>query len=112
MLRTIISGVWRVLPMSIEPCQRLFSIQAMPHCWAGAIAAAATLQVLSLFPPHYLGSKTGEEPMLEFDVYENPFRDQIVTKPFELKAGSFDVPTGPGLGVEIDEDVVKRYAKK
>ena len=91
---------------------RLFSIQAAPHCWAGAITIAATLQVLSLFPPHYLGSKTGDEPMLEFDVYENPFRDKIVAKKFELKKGYFDVPTGPGLGIEIDEDAVKSYVKK
>jgi D-galactarolactone cycloisomerase len=54
----------------------------------------------------------GDEPMLEFDVYENPFRDKIVTRPFEQKKGYFDVPTGAGLGIEIDEKAVKRYAKK
>ena len=26
--------------------------------------------------------------------------------------GYFDVPTGPGLGIEIDEKVVKKYVKK
>src|SRR5262249_12724433 len=34
----------------------LFSIQALPHCGAGALVIAASPQVLSLFPPHYLGS--------------------------------------------------------
>ena len=52
------------------------------------------------------------KPMMEFDVYENPFRDEIVTKKFELKKGYFDVPTGPGLGIEIDEKLVKKYAKR
>lgn len=91
---------------------RQFSIQGLPHCWAGAITIAATLHVLSLFPAHYLGSTVGDEPMMEFDTYENPFRDKIVSKKFELKDGYFDVPTGPGLGIEIDEEVVKRYVKK
>ncbi|MBI1916305.1 MAG: mandelate racemase/muconate lactonizing enzyme family protein [Planctomycetes bacterium] len=107
---SLCGGIAEVL--FIAEMARLFSIQALPHCWAGAITIAATLQVLSLFPPHYLGSKTGDEPMMEFDVYENPFRDQIVTKKFELNKGYFDVPTGPGLGIEIDEDIVKKYVKK
>ena len=29
-----------------------------------------------------------------------------------LKKGYFDVPTGPGLGIEIDEKVVKKYVKR
>ncbi len=89
-----------------------FGIQALPHCWAGAITIAATLHVNSLLPQHYQGFDGGDEPMLEFDVYENPFRDEIVTRKFELKNGYFDVPTGPGLGIEIDEDVVRKYARK
>jgi len=107
---SLAGGIGEVL--FIAEMARLFSIQALPHCWAGAITIAATLQVLSLFPPHYLGSKTGDEPMMEFDVYENPFRDKIVAKKFELKKGYFDVPTGPGLGIEIDEEMVKKYVTK
>jgi D-galactarolactone cycloisomerase len=91
---------------------RLFGIQALPHCWAGAIVIAATLQLNSLMAPHFQGFSNGDEPMLEFDVYENPFRDEIVTRKFELKNGYFDVPTGPGLGIEIDEDAVRRYVKR
>jgi len=50
--------------------------------------------------------------MLELDTYENPFRDQLVTRPVQIKDGFTDVPTGPGLGIEVDEDVVKRYEVK
>lgn len=96
----------------IAEMARQFGIQAMPHCYAGAIVIAATLHLNSLLPPHFQGFAGGDEPMLEFDVYENPFRDKIVTKKFELKKGYFDVPTGPGLGIEIDEDVVRKYAKE
>lgn len=104
---SLCGGIAEVL--FIAEMARLFSIQALPHCWAGAITIAASLQVLSLLAPHYLGSTVGDEPMMEFDVYENPFRDEITSTRFELKDGYFDVPTGPGLGIEIDEDVVKKY---
>lgn len=98
--------------LSICEMARLFGIQALPHCWAGAIVIAATLQLNSLLPPHFQGFSGGDEPMQEFDVYENPFRDEIVTKKFELKQGYLDVPTAPGLGIEIDENVVRKYMKK
>lgn len=96
----------------IAEMAQLFRIQTLPHCWAGALSDAATLQLNSLFPVHYPGFPGGDEPMLEFDVFENPFRDEIVTKKFELKDGYIDVPTGPGLGIEIDEAVVRKYLKK
>jgi D-galactarolactone cycloisomerase len=49
--------------------------------------------------------------MLEFDVH-NPFRDEIVARRFELKNGFMEVPTGPGLGIEVNEEAVKKFAKK
>ncbi len=107
---SLCGGIAEVL--FISEMARLFGIQALPHCWAGAIVIAATMQLNSLLPPHFQGFAHGDEPMLEFDVYENPFRDEIVTHKFELKNGYFDVPTGPGLGIEIDEDVVRKYVKK
>ncbi len=35
--------------------------------------------------------------------------DDIITRPFLYREGRFDVPLGPGLGVEIDRDKVERY---
>ena len=89
---------------------RLWGIQCIPHCWGGALVIAATLQVLSLLPDTSW-ARTTETSMLELDVYENPFRDKLVTQPVRLRDGLVDVPTDPGLGVEVDEDVVKQYAR-
>jgi len=42
---------------------------------------------------------------------ENPFRDHLLKSPLAMgKDGWFDIPTGPGLGVEVDEDFVKAHA--
>ena len=35
--------------------------------------------------------------------------DDVITEPFVYRDGCFGVPTGPGLGVELDRDKVERY---
>lgn len=96
----------------IAEMARLWSIQCVPHCWSGAINIAATLQVLSLLPPATFGHSS-DQPMLEFDVAENPFREELLVKPFRVDAdGLVAVPTGPGLGIELNEDVVQKYLVK
>jgi glucarate dehydratase len=37
--------------------------------------------------------------------------DDIIAIPFEYKMGCFEVPAGPGLGVELDREKLKRYAR-
>jgi len=88
---------------------RLSGIRCYPHCWGAAIVIAATLHAVSLIPDPHWGLPT-DSPMLEFDQSENPLRRELVKKPFEIRDGFVDVPTEPGLGVEIDERVVRRYA--
>ena len=48
--------------------------------------------------------------MLELDVYENPFRDELIAEPVQIQQdGTVAVPTGAGLGIEVNEDVVAHY---
>jgi L-alanine-DL-glutamate epimerase-like enolase superfamily enzyme len=52
-----------------------------------------------------------DAPPVEFDITENPFRDDVVVgDPFRLVDGYLEVPPGPGLGVEIDESALRHYA--
>ena len=90
---------------------RLWGIQTMPHCYAGAILVAATLQLLALLPVASWAHTT-ETPLLELDVIDNPFRDRLAGHPFQVRDGLVDVPTGPGLGITIDEDLVRHYQRK
>jgi D-galactarolactone cycloisomerase len=105
---TLCGGVAEVL--FIAEMARQYGVQCLPHCWAASIGVAVTLQLLAVLPNATFGFSS-DEPMLELYV-QNPFRDELMTKPFELKQGYFDVPTGPGLGIEINEEVVKKYAVK
>jgi len=69
-----------------------------PHCPLGPIALAACLQV-DACTPNFLC----QEQVCLGEGY--------LKRPFVLSGGHIDVPTGPGLGIEVNEDAVaaKRY---
>lgn len=79
-----------------------------PHCWGTAIGIAAALHMLAIIPPNPI-SIYPNEPMLEFDRSAHPFRNELITKPFEVKDGYVAVPEGPGLGIDINYDALKKY---
>ena len=40
-----------------------------------------------------------------------PYIEEIVTQPFQLDSeGYLTIPTGPGLGIELDRDALRRFA--
>jgi len=88
---------------------RLWGIQCVPHCWMGALGTAATVHLVSLLPDTSW-SRGSVAPMLELDMVENPFRDDLLLTPLDLKDGFVQVPNSPGLGVEVDEAKLDFYA--
>ncbi len=85
------------------------SITAMPHTSNNALGIAAGLQVLACLPNPTL-SPASDELFLEYGVDDNPHRAGVLATPFEFKDGWATIPTGPGLGVEIDEDYLRHHA--
>jgi D-galactarolactone cycloisomerase len=63
------------------------------------------LAVLPDVPPRH----TPRPPILEFDRSEHPFRQAVLKAPLEHKDGRVAIPTGPGLGVEVDREGVARF---
>jgi len=93
----------------ISEMAALSGVRCMPHCWGGAIVIAASTHLLSLLPDPHWGFPT-DTPLLEIDQGENPWREELVAEPFTFRDGFVDVPTKPGLGIEVKEDVVRKYA--
>lgn len=87
----------------------LSGITCLPHCWGGDILIAATVHLLALLPDPHWGLPT-DTPMLELDQTENPWRNGLAKDPLPVRAGLVGVPTKPGLGIEVNEEVVRRYA--
>lgn len=97
--------------IAIAEFAALFGVLCHPHCWGSAPAIAATMHTVACIP-NFSQSFTPDQPMLEIDVYENPFRDQLTSFKFDVKDGYITLPTGPGLGIDINEEVIKKYEVK
>ncbi len=76
------------------------NIQVVPHGWNTAIGLAADLQISAFLP-----NATYVE-------YLTPcaYIDELPTQPFQLNEdGYLDIPQAPGLGIEIDDDRLRRF---
>jgi D-galactarolactone cycloisomerase len=83
-------------------------VQVNPHVWGSAIAQAASLQLLAAVPvAHH--SLFALEPVLEYDRSTHPFRQHLITRPIQQVQGWVEIPSGPGLGVEVDRAVLEKY---
>ena len=89
-----------------------FGVQVNPHVWGSPIMIAATLHVTATLPPcpaAGIPEPFQQEPVMEFDRTPSAIRETLSPQPFEQADGFIPVPTGPGLGVEIDEAVLHTF---
>ena len=83
-------------------------VQVNPHVWGSAIAQAASLQVIAAVPvAHH--SIYAQQPILEYDRSSHPFRQHLIRQPIQQIEGWVEIPSMPGLGIEVDRATVDRY---
>ena len=70
------------------------------HAWSSAIVTAASL-ALSLTTPRVL--------VFELKAEENPMQHELVEEPIGAGSGLVAPLPGPGLGIEVREEIVERY---
>jgi galactonate dehydratase len=75
-------------------------VQIAPHLYCGPVVGAANIQ-LSTCSPNFL--------ILEGIERWQGFHAQLLKKPIRWEAGYVIPPTEPGLGVELDEEVIARH---
>ena len=98
----------------ISECRKIATLAAahgvecVPHAWGSAIGLAATLHFIAALPDQP-PSLRPIPPMLEFEQCENPFRDHLSKEPIVQVKGIVQIPTGAGLGIEVDRAVLARY---
>jgi D-galactarolactone cycloisomerase len=74
----------------------------VPHGWNTAVGLAADLAL------------AGAVPVARWVEYltPSPYIEDILVTKFALDAdGLLPIPSGPGLGIEIDEDALRRYSR-
>jgi D-galactarolactone cycloisomerase len=90
----------------ISECRRIAALAQAhhlafaPHCFSSAVLLAASLHLAASLPNCTL---------IEIDRNPNPLRDQLLRQPIVVRDGMIQVPEGPGLGIELDRDVIETY---
>jgi D-galactarolactone cycloisomerase len=88
-------------------------VLVVPHVWGSGVAQAAALHAIAVLPPQPHTANPvplQNEPVVEFDRNRNPLRDDLLRGGLALgQDGRVPVPQGPGLGVEVDEEVLRRF---
>ncbi|MEA2514863.1 MAG: hypothetical protein QOJ59_4352, partial [Thermomicrobiales bacterium] len=76
-------------------------VRFIPHGWNTAVGLAADLHLSSAFP---------DTDLVEY-LTGSVYVDEIVAGGWRLDAdGMLAIPSGPGLGIELDPDAVAKYS--
>jgi D-galactarolactone cycloisomerase len=93
----------------IAALAQAYSVMMVPHVWGSGIGLAASLQFVASIPPMPL-SINPVEPMLEYDCSAHPFRHDLIFGAINMtKDGRVPIPTGAGIGVEVNRAVIERF---
>jgi L-alanine-DL-glutamate epimerase-like enolase superfamily enzyme len=75
----------------------------VPHCWKTGIGIAASAHLAAALP---------HCPFIEFlpaEMCDSPLRRELVRDELTLMGGRMPLPTRPGLGIEVNEDALRKY---
>ena len=78
-------------------------VLVVPHCWKSAIGIAASA---------HLSATTTSCPYIEFlpsELAESQLRKDLVLNELPVEDGKIFLPEQPGLGIELNEDKLKKY---
>jgi L-alanine-DL-glutamate epimerase-like enolase superfamily enzyme len=87
--------------MRIAALAAAFNLRLAPHLWAGAPCFFAGLQVVAACPAAFT---------VEFALGANPMIHDLSVGPVAVEDGTIAIPEAPGIGLEMNEAVLARYA--
>lgn len=99
----IVDVIWNGIgeSTSIARAAAAHSVAVAPHNFYGHLATAISATFSAVAP---------NASLMEIDVDGVPWRDELVSEPPRIVGGDLVVPTGPGWGVEVDEDAIRAHA--
>jgi D-galactarolactone cycloisomerase len=71
------------------------------HTWGDAVALAASV---------HLAAALQECIVMELDYTYNPLREELLREPFKIENGYLVPPEKPGLGMELDQQALQKFA--
>lgn len=93
----------------IAAMSNTFGVELVPHTWGTGIAIHAAMHLVSTLDSNP-GRMFCSEPWLELDRTENELRDSLTDSLLLPENGLLKVSEKPGLGVEVNEELLGKYA--
>lgn len=84
---------------------RIWGLRASSHAFDGALSRLYAIFAQACLPPWSKMDQQDIEPV-EWDAMENPFTSITQIEP---SAGAVTIPSGPGIGVEVDMQILEKY---
>jgi len=84
----------------IAEMAELYEMNICPHNYNGHLSTLISLQLCALLPNVRLA---------EVDVDDVPWRDELFTNLPVIQSGNLKVPTAPGWGTDVNENVLRRH---
>jgi L-alanine-DL-glutamate epimerase-like enolase superfamily enzyme len=78
-----------------------YELTVAPHNYYSHLADLHAIHLCAVLP---------NVRIMEIDVDDVPWKKQLVTNPPTIEDGHILLPTGPGWGADIDEDVLREHA--
>jgi D-galactarolactone cycloisomerase len=75
-------------------------VTASPHNFASGVGLAATLHLMAALP---------QTQLLEYDTSETSILEEMFVEPLVIEDGFIRVPTAPGLGVNLTDEIIAKY---
>jgi L-alanine-DL-glutamate epimerase-like enolase superfamily enzyme len=78
----------------------VYQLNVAPHNYYSHLSSAISASLCAVLP---------NVRIMEIDIDDVPWKDDLVTDPPEIVDGYITVPTGPGWGTDLNEEEVKKH---
>ncbi len=101
----IVDVPWNGLAESLKiaAMAEAFEVNVAPHNFYGHLSTLMSAHFCAAVPNFRI---------MEIDIDDVPWKDDLVTKPPVVEDGHLLIPTGPGWGADVNEEVVRAHPPK
>ena len=86
-----------------------YGVELIPHTWGTSIGIHVALHFIANLES-MPGRMKRPDFLIEYDQTENALREELTFPAIEMKNGMIKIPNRPGLGIDVDEEVLMKYA--
>jgi L-alanine-DL-glutamate epimerase-like enolase superfamily enzyme len=92
------NGIWQSL--KIAALAESYEVNVAPHNFYGHLSTLMSAHFCAAIPNFRI---------MEIDIDDVPWKDELVTVPPVIKEGYLEIPDGPGWGAELNEEAIAAH---